>query len=860
MKKLVFALILALAAALCFAALADDETFTSGLYTYHVLDDGTAELLTYSGSESTVTLPAYIGGYPVTSLAMGVINNNSGVLSIVIPEGVTSVQDGAFYANYKLTSVIFPSTITYVGGNPFRFCTALEKFTVQPDHAYLATIDNVLFSKPDRRLICYPKSLSATSYEIPRGIRIIGMYAFAECSQLTNITIPDTVTTLEGNAFYSCSGLSRIDLPDSIVSVTGNAFRSCSGLPPFDIPASHPGLRSVDGVLFCTATNALVSYPVSLSYTSYAVPAGTEIIADFAFYGNRSLNRVTIPAGVHTIDHDAFAFCSEMTAIDIPAGVRVIGASAFANCRSLKSVAIPEGVTELGYRVFAEAGGLESVSLPESLLTIGRRCFYNCSALTSVTIPGSVTVLGEEAFYNCSKLESVTIPESVTFFGLNLFTKCSDNLVLTVWNDSAAEAFARDNNLSVAYQVKAEAPAPADEKPEEPERSRTFVSSGEYDYWLYDDGTIELASYRGSARDVTFPSVIDGHRVTAVGEGVINNSSVTSVTIPEGVTTIAEAAFYANTALARVTLPDSVTYVGKNPFRFCDKLDTFVVSQSHAYLATIDGVLFSKPDRRLICFPKNKSASSYEIPQGIRIVGSYAFAECSQLQSIRIPDSVTVLEDNAFFACTSLTSVDIPYSVTDITGNAFRRCTGLPAFNIPGDHPYLASIDGVLFVKADRKLVSYPTALTAAEYTVPYGIRTIADFAFYDNESLRSVTIPETVTYIGVDAFYSCNNLSSVTIPEGVTEIMDYAFSSTALTEVVLPETLTTIGAYAFAYDSLKSINIPDSVTFIGDYAFDGNGSLTVTVNRDSYARKYCQQNNINCTVNGGGSLDWLLD
>ena len=197
--------------------------------------------------------------------------------------------------------------------------------------------------------------------------------------------------------------------------------------------------------------------------------------------------------------------------------------------------------------------------------------------------------------------------------------------------------------------------------------------------------------------------------------------------------------------------------------------------------------------------------------------------------------TVTSIGYYAFYSCDSLTSVSIPDSVMQIGVNPFTFCSSLKIISASPEHPYFAVIDGVLFRKADKALISYPVGIKSSTYTIPQGIAAIGDSAFSSCDSLTSVTIPSSVITIGDGAFSSCDSLTSVSIPDSVTSIGDYAFSFCG---------------------SLTSVSIPDSVTSIGDYAFAGCGSLTLTVPRNSYAAEYAKANNIPYTYPDAN--DWL--
>ena len=237
-------------------------------------------------------------------------------------------------------------------------------------------------------------------------------------------------------------------------------------------------------------------------------------------------------------------------------------------------------------------------------------------------------------------------------------------------------------------------------------------------------------------------------------------------------------------------------------------------------------------------FAFHKSLTSVTISEGIIIIEDGAFILCDSLRIVTLPGSVTSIGRYAFMSCTSLVTFFIPDTVTSIGINPFIDCSKLTYISVSGDHPTLASIDGVLFEKSTKSLISCPGAFAGNSYTIPQGIRCI-----------------------GASAFYGCRDLTTITIPDSVTSIEDHAFHScNALTSITLPESITTIGKSAFSFcGALTSITIPDSVTHIGADAFRDCSALTaITVGRNSFAAQYCKDNGLPYTYTDVS--DWLLN
>ena len=283
-------------------------------------------------------------------------------------------------------------------------------------------------------------------------------------------------------------------------------------------------------------------------------------------------------------------------------------------------------VTDIGGYAFKYCSSLTSVTIPDSVTTIGYGAFYSCSSLTSVTIPDSVTTIGGYAFYSCSSLTSVTIPDSVTTIGYSAFEGTAYYRDEGNWENDVL--YIGKHLIKASYSI-----------------------SGEY---IVRNNTLTIA-------DSAFSSCY----------------SLTSVTIPDSVTSIGFEAFSYCDSLTSVTIPDSVTSIGNGVFCFCDSLTGIWVDESNQYYSSDEyGILFNKSKTELIQCPGAYSGA-YTVPNSVTSIGDNAFRNCTNLTSVTIPDSVTSIGDRAFRDCNSLTSMMIPDSVTSIGDRAFSYCGSL---------------------------------------------------------------------------------------------------------------------------------------------------------------------------------------
>ena len=391
----------------------------------------------------------------------------------------------------------------------------------------------------------------------------------------------------------------------------------------------------------------------------------------------------------------------------------------------------------------------------------------------------------------------------------------------------------------------------------------TKIAASDWDYY---------SSFRffSNLKSVSGVYVIEIGNNAFIGFGYSYGSNIQpSVNFPL-VKVIGDNAFKSS-YLTSITIPNSVTSIGSGAFSGCNNLTAITVDTANTAYSSDNGVLYNNSKTTLIQYPAGKTGTSFTIPGSVINIGADAFRGCSDLINVTIPDSVISIEGGAFsgcanltgvtignnvttigqgsfYNCTSLVSVIIPNSVTAINGddgwngkgafegcanltsitigknvesignNVFSGCSNLTAINVDAFNTVYSSIDGVLYDKNKTTLVRYPAGKTASSFIIPNSVENIGYQAFYYCTNLTGVTIPNGVKIVMGWSFYGCSNLTNITIPNSVTEIGWLAFCYCYnLTSVTIGNGITSMGIQSFT--SCTSLT---SVTFTGTIPSSG--------------------------------------
>ena len=785
----------------------------------------------------------------------------------VIPEGIKQIAGGAFSGCSSLTSVTIGNSVTSIGMYAFSGCSSLTSINVDANNSNYSSTDGVLFNKDKTTLIAYPRGEQG-AYTIPNSVTSIGEYAFYECSSLTFITIPNSVTSIGGSAFYGCTGLIFVAFegltPPTMNSSVFQNTNNCPIYVPCGAKEAYVAALNVNN----TIDESRVISPQNLGLKTIA-----EFLALKSPIDTCILTGVVANIVMDSNDPTQYNEYGNFDIVDETGTLYVYGLlTAEGQTQQFRTMGVDAGDTLTVMAIYNEYN-----SKPQAMNAI----FISLKEGNGSTPVETADVVFDKNDFAGQGVSTTGGPVSATKNGVT-FTcdkgfgdgqhgvRCYKGSTVTI--TSATEQIGKmvfefdyvNNQLYDGGGMDPEVVVNAKEW------TVTLPSQARMNKISIYFGTAEDVGYTGTCGDnlrwtlsngtliISGTGAMEDYYYNVVSPWYDYRSSIKSVIINDGVTSIGKEAFYYCTSLTSVTIPNSVTSIGHNTFYNCSKLSSITIPNS---VISIGDGAFKKTGiyndnanwendvlyiNDCLISAKESILSAYTIKAGTRLIANRAFYKCSSLTSITIPNSVTSIGSLAFYGCSSLTSVAIGNSVTSIGSSAFNGCSSLTSVTIGNS---VTSIGSSTFngcskltsvtINSDaivNKAYTSSSNLSdifgsqVTKYIIGDNVKGIGKEAFYWCDSLTSVTIGNSVKSIGNSAFYHCSSLTSVTIGNGVTSIGNSAFAYCSLTSITIPNSVISIGDGAFSYCSLTSITIPNSVISIGDGAFNGCSSLTSPV------------------------------
>lgn len=419
--------------------------------------------------------------------------------------------------------------------------------------------------------------------------------------------------------------------------------------------------------------------------TSVSMPEGITIIGFEAFSGCQNLESVALPESLTTLGIRTFGGCQSLKTIKIPSGVRAIPSSCFNGCSSLESVTIPEGVTSIEGSAFWSCN-LNALTLPESLETIGSYAFCNNCVLKSVNIPAKVKTIESDAFYNCgltelvipeevqtidnyafcnNPLKKLTLPSTITSIGsgafLNNYSLQSITCNATTPPSLGENAF----NHNISTTVKVPLSSIAAYRQAEGWKNFTNYYGGEViaDGITYriDENDAMVAAAEATLTEANIPSSVEfegnQYPVIKINDRVFSgNTNLTSVTLPESLTTLGDRAFDFCCNLESIIIPSSVNSIGISAFSECKALKD-IYCQAVNVTETHSSAFNNSPIEKMTLYVPGESMNAYKT--------TAPWSGFGKFQTL-----TTGIEKTETAAKPMITTADGQIAVSSLSGNA----------------------------------------------------------------------------------------------------------------------------------------------------------------------------------------------
>lgn len=832
-----------------------------GLRAYKVEIDGLYYELSYSKAEVTyqntsstnysnlsgvIEIPEEVlwegHQYTVTSIGKEAFRCATNLTGVEIPYTITAISTSAFYGCKSISSITIPEAISLIGENAFGDCTSLTSLTFNAincsscgssyDAAFPNTIETLSIGSGVKQIpsnFLYDGS-QIESVIFPNTLTDIGRYAFRYSEKLTAAEIPEAVTWIGDGAFYGCTALTSLTFYATNCSSSGS-----SGYPAF--PSSISTLTIGDDVA------KIPDYFLSngSQIESVVFPKALTEIGRDAFRYNHELATVEIPEAVTRIGNNAFSGCSALTFLRFNAvDCEICGSSGYyAFPSSISSLTIGSGVTKIPGYFLGGGSKIESVVFPNTLTKIGNYSFGDNRKCQSFIIPASVKYVESNAFSGCSGLVKSAYPSNLSNpFSYGTAIQYPANCIIdtnnVIYNSNASEIFFAPLSLSDEYSIPETVTAI---------RGKSFQGCKLLSSVIIPESITSIGDYAFEGCTSLISLTFNATNCTICSSSAFP-SSLTTLTVGNGVTQIPSDLLYNGSQIESIILPNSVTSVGSYAFLNSNNLKSLTIgsgllligTRAFSYKNSYSSDYYKLTIPKVFWLGNTPPANVGEISASVNYVANdkYSFSNQVKYQFL----SSKFLVNGTWYVPVSPSDrtcdvVDCEYSLSNC------EVTIPEKVNNRGVELSVLNINNYSYYKNNTI-----TSLSASNNG------NLGDYSFYECKALTSV-IANNAGSIGNDAFYNCGNLNNVELGNSLTTIGDYAFSKcTALPAITLPNNVTSIGerifrdcsqlatvdigtgiasipGHSFAYcSSLNNLVIPKNVMNIGDYVFSGCRSL----------------------------------
>ncbi|MGD9604868.1 MAG: leucine-rich repeat protein [Bacilli bacterium] len=762
---------------------------------------------------------------------------------MIIPNGVTSIESGAFFGCTQLESLSFGKDIQFVGVNVFGQTTSLSRIDVSQENSFLVTIDGVLYNKNLTQLIAVPSGKEGELILQNSTTSIYG-YAF-NGSNLQTITIPDSVSSIGAFAFQNTKTLQTVFI-DSLtppqlgenvfvetniniqIYVLTNLVNNYKIHVQWKTVANYiqpnPNFYTVTfngngGTLTSGSESQIIQHGAHAVAPIYNMDGYVPVFNKPLTYITEDTQIEVIWKQLYTITFDSQGGVGGTTQVSITTGSSMPNAEApsrtdyifqgyytgtegtgtqyyKANMSSARVWSIESDFTLYAYWLQATPGLVYSLNSDGTYRISG----YNGDS-SNVLIPqiyqgAEVTAIGIAAFKNKIHVTSITLPDTITSIGKEAFfgaTEIQSIIIPIHVSQVGIKAFGNCTSL-LSIEVHSD---------------NQYFSS--FEGVLMNKEWTTLLAYPGGKTTISY-------------------------SIPMGIDMVEEFAFASNHYLESINISSSITQIHLNAFVDLSNLSKILVDLNCMHYKVMDGILYNF-DQTILLFAPRKLLTEVVIPYGVIKINDYAFYKSTDLKSIEFSETITqigqyafanttsltslilneqlqTINSYAFYKSTSLTSITIPKAVNNIGTYVFYGCSSLTSFEITNLATTIGS--NLLTGCFNLQVLKIPLKNTynsgnnsyfkyyfgainySSNVVIPYfideihiieGVQAIPAYAFYNCNMNTTITLPSSITSIGNQAFFGCKSITSLQLPKNIDAIGNQVFMGMELLESIQMET-----------------------------------------------------------------------
>ncbi|MCQ2308280.1 MAG: leucine-rich repeat protein [Bacteroidales bacterium] len=868
-----------------------------------------------------------------------------------IGENVTIIPNDAFTNGRFTGSVVIPNSVATIGHNAFKGCSGITSLTIgegvtsiEPaafsDCTSLATVNynaincaNEFSYHYDRDNGVFGNCPSLTTLNIGDNVEVIPGSAFSFCSFTDPIVIPNSVTTIGSYAFYKCANITSVTIGEGLVSTSYCCFKGCTSLSSVIYNAINCSSIGYDLWYGCTSLQTLTIGPKvqhltanifkNNSFTGELVlPNSLVTIENEAFSGCTGFTGdLIIPENVTYIGENAFYGCTGFTGdLTIGNSVIQINAHAFDNCSGFTGALTIgesfEGVFNNWNEIFARCSGLTTLNY--NAINANVDGFYwltGCTSLTTLNIGPNVEVIPGGAFKDLNFNNDIVIPNSVTTIKNGAFNNCDNITSITIGeNVTTMEgwSFTGCDNISVVNYNAVNC-----------NEGNTSIKSN----WIDSKNNLTTLNIGGNVRkifngafaDMQFTgNLVLPNTLESIGEEAFRNchSFTGDLVIPNSVTSIGKRAFYDCSGFnGTLTIGKNVANIGFDVF--CNAGFTALVynaihsytQKSSSWIKDCNSMTNLTIGTEVEVLPEcifhqcNKFTGDLIIPNSVTMIEKDAFNDCNGFTgTLTLSDNITTIGESAFVNCWRFIGpLTLPAGLKYIENDAFRNChsftgdlvipEGALTIGYKAFHDCYG-MEGVLTIASSVTSIGNESFKYTRFHTLNYNainatvdgndwlsntdmmitlnignqVQVIPDNAFNNRRFAGTLTLPNSLLAIGANAFYNCDYFSwNLVIPENVATIGNSAFRDCNGFNgtLTLPATMTSIGEAAFkdCRSITGTLTIPEGITVIEKETFREMSSLTGGIVIPNSVVEIKDQAFINCRqLNGNLVLSSSLE